>query len=148
MEKFATEKITNAIARMFIKERNGGVLREFTLKVRRRVDLITFNENSQISIVEIKSSPRDFLRDKKWSEYLEWADHFYFGVAEDFPLSLLPKGNTCGVIITDGFDSYEIQQAPTRILSSPRRNMLVRRMAKVAMTRFEYTRNNLLKPSE
>ena len=138
------QRITNAVARMFIRERNNGVLREFKLKTRRRADLIALSRNGQISIVEIKSSPQDFLSDRKWTEYLQWADKYYFGVGEDFPLDILPKEDHCGIIITDGFDCHEVQPAPFKKLNGLRRNTLVREIAKVSMRRIEYNCNALL----
>ena len=96
-----TQRITDAIARSYFGQ-GDGVLREFKLKNRRRVDLVTINDKGWIVIIEIKSSPEDFLSDKKWGEYIDWADQFYFGVAHNFPISILPKEH--GIITTDGFD--------------------------------------------
>ena len=79
-----TSRITNAVARMFI-ERGDACLREFTLKSGRRVDVIAVDSHGTITVVEVKSSRQDFTSDRKWTEYLEWADHFYFAVAEAFP---------------------------------------------------------------
>ena len=98
-----TQRITDAIARSYYGQ-GDGVLREFKLKNRRRVDLVITNDKGWIIIIEIKSSPEDFLSDKKWSEYIDWADQFYFGVAHNFPISILPKEH--GIITTDGFDVY------------------------------------------
>ncbi len=145
MSKLDTQRITDAVARMFIRERNNGVLREFKLKTRRRADLIALSRDGQISIVEIKSSLQDFLSDKKWTEYIEWADKYYFGVGEDFPLDILPKEDQCGIIITDGFDCHEVQSAPLKKLNGLRRNTLVREIAKVSMNRVEYGCNGLLR---
>ena len=78
-EFLSTQRITDAIARSYF-EQGDGVLREFKLKNRRRVDLVTINDKGWIIIIEIKSSPADFLSDKKWGEYIDWADQFYFGV--------------------------------------------------------------------
>ena len=78
------ERITGAIARMFI-ERGDACLREFTLRSGRRVDLIAIGSGGEITIVEVKSSRQDFISDRKWQEYPEWADRFYFAVAEGFP---------------------------------------------------------------
>ena len=78
-EILTTQRITDAIARSYYVK-NEGVLREFRLTVRRRVDLITVSYKGWITIIEIKSSPDDFRNDKKWIEYIEWADQFYFGV--------------------------------------------------------------------
>ena len=108
-EFLSTQRITDAIAR-FYYEQGDGVLREFKLKNRRRVDLVIINDKGWIIIIEIKSSPEDFLSDKKWGEYIDWADQFYFGVAHNFPISILPKGH--GIITTDGFDVYQAQPSP------------------------------------
>ena len=131
------ERITSAIARMFI-ERGDACLREFTLRSGRRVDLIAIGSGGEITIVEVKSSRQDFISDRKWQEYPEWADRFYFAVAERFPRYLLPGPDESGIIITDGFDCLEVQPAPLAKLAGQRRNHLTRRLAHVAMRRIEF----------
>ena len=131
------ERITGAIARMFI-ERGDACLREFTLRSGRRVDLIAIGSGGEITIVEVKSSRQDFISDRKWQEYQEWADRFYFAVAEGFPRDLLPGPDESGIIITDGFDCLEVQPAPLVKLAGQRRNHLTRRLAHVAMRRIEF----------
>ena len=131
------ERITSAIARMFI-ERGDACLREFTLRSGRRVDLIAIGSGGEITIVEVKSSRQDFISDRKWQEYPEWADRFYFAVAEGFPRDLLPGPDESGIIITDGFDCLEVQPAPLDKLAGQRRNHLTRRLAHVAMRRIEF----------
>lgn len=132
-----TARITAAIARMFI-ERGEACLREFTVKSGRRVDVIAITKGGEITVVEVKSSHQDFLSDSKWQDYLEWADRFYFAVDDHFDRDLLPGPETCGVIITDGFDCYEAQPAPFTKLKPARRSHLVRRLAHVAMRRLEF----------
>ena len=131
------ERITGAIARMFI-ERGDACLREFTLRSRRRVDLIAIGSGGEITIVEVKSSRQDFISDRKWQEYTEWADRFYFAVAEGFPRDLLPGPDESGIIITDGFDCLEVQPAPLAKLAGQRRDHLTRRLARVSMRRIEF----------
>ena len=132
-----TERITGAVARMFI-ERGDACPREFTLRSGRRVDLIAIDNGGKITIVEVKSSRQDFISDRKWQEYPEWADRFYFAVAEGFPRELLPGPDESGIIITDGFDCLEVQPAPVAKLAGQRRNHLTRRLAHVAMRRIEF----------
>ena len=132
-----TERINGAIGRMFI-ERGDACLREFTLRTGRRVDLIAISSGGEITIVEVKSSRQDFISDRKWREYLEWADRFYFAVADGFPRDLLPGPDECGIIITDGFDWLKVQPAPLAKLAGQRRNHLTRRLAYVAMRRIEF----------
>ena len=136
-----TQRITDAIARSYFGQ-GDGVLREFKLKNRRRVDLVTINDKGWIIIIEIKSSPEDFLSDKKWGEYIDWADQFYFGVAHNFPIGILPKEH--GIITTDGFDVYQAQPAPIHKLNGSRRNNLICKMAKASMRRIEQERNDLI----
>ena len=136
-----TQRITDAIARSYFGQ-GDGVLREFKLKNRRRVDLVIINDKGWIIIIEIKSSPEDFLSDKKWGEYIDWADQFYFGVAHNFPISILPKEH--GIITTDGFDVYQAQPSPIHKLNGSRRNNLICKMAKASMRRIEQERNALI----
>ena len=136
-----TRRITDAIARSYYGK-GDGVLREFRLKVRRRVDLIAMTNKGLITIIEIKSSPEDFRSDKKWGEYIEWADRFYFGVGDNFPIEILPKEH--GIIITDGFDCHEARPSSVNSLNGSRRNTLIRNMAKASMRRIEHERNGLL----
>ena len=142
IEKFInTKRITDAIARSYYEQGNG-VLREFKLKIKRRVDLVTINDKGWISIIEIKSSVADFRNDKKWNEYIEWADQFYFGVAHNFPIEILPKEH--GIITTDGFDIHEAQPSPVQKLNGSRRKTLFLKLAKASMRRIEYDRNDLI----
>ena len=140
-EFVSTQRITDAIARSYYVQ-GDGVLREFKLKNRRRVDLVITNDKGWIIIIEIKSSPKDFLSDKKWREYIDWADQFYFGVAHNFPIGILPKEH--GIITTDGFDVYQAQPSPVQKLNGSRRNNLIRKMAKASMRRIERERNDLI----
>ena len=142
IEKFInTKRITDAIARSYYEQGNG-VLREFKLRIKRRVDLVTINDKGWITIIEIKSSVADFRNDKKWNEYIEWADQFYFGVAHNFPIEILPKEH--GIITTDGFDMHEAQPSPVQKLDGSRRKTLFRKLAKASMRRIEYDRNDLI----
>ena len=84
----------------------------------------------------------DFRNDKKWIEYVEWADRFYFGVAYNFPIDILPEKH--GIIITDGFDCHEVRASPVNKLNGSRRNTLIRNIAKTSMRRIESKRNDLL----
>ena len=136
-DPLGTARITAAIARMFI-ERGDACLREFTVKTGRRVDVIAMAKDGAITVVEVKSSRQDFLSDTKWRDYLEWADRFYFAVDDSFDRDLLPGPETCGVIITDGFDCFEAQPAPLTRLTAPWRAHLARRLAHVAMRRLEF----------
>jgi hypothetical protein len=136
-DAITTSRITDAIARMFV-ERGDACLREFTLRTGRRVDIIAIDSGGRITIIEVKYSRQDFLSDRKWHEYPEWADRFYFAVADDFPRDILPGSDECGIIITDGFECLELRAAPESRLAAQRRGHLTRRIAHVAMRRLEF----------
>ena len=140
-EFLSTQRITDAIARSYYGQ-GDGVLREFKLRNRRRVDLVIINDKGWITIIEIKSSPEDFRSDRKWGEYINWADQFYFGVAHNFPIDILPKEH--GIITTDGFDVYQAQPSPVHKLNGSRRINLTRKIAKASMRRMERERNDLI----
>ena len=131
-----TQKITKATAKLFW-DAGEAVLKEFTLKNSRRADLVAFSPLQKLSIIEVKSSRRDFISDQKWPEYIEFADYFYFAVAEDFPIEILPDEATCGIILSDGFDSFITRPAPLRPLAGARRAHLIRQLAVTAMSRIE-----------
>src|SRR5271168_971496 len=63
-------------------------LLEFPLANGRRADIL--------ALVEIKSSVADFRADRKWIEYRDFADRFYFAVPGTFPTALIPED--CGLI--------------------------------------------------
>ena len=130
----SAERITKAVANFFW-EMGDATLSEFTLKTGRRVDLIALSRSQHITIVEVKSSLTDFSSDKKWQNYLDWADQFYFAVAENFPVERLADEMRFGILITDGFDTHILREAPLRKLPSQRRTHLIRRLAFAAMTR-------------
>lgn len=136
-DQLSAERITAAICRM-INERGDSCLREFTLKSGRRVDIIALSRDGTITIIEVKSSRHDFQSDRKWHEYLEWGDRFFFAVAETFPQEILPGPDQCGIIVTDGFDCLIAQNAPETRLNAQRRNHLIKRLAHNAMCRLEF----------
>ena len=55
-------------------------LPEFTLAIGRRVDLMALGRDGRLVAIEVKSSRTDFLTDRKWRDYLDYADQFYFGL--------------------------------------------------------------------
>ncbi len=54
------------------------VATEVVLPNGKRVDVIGYNQDENIVIIEVKASYQDFIRDTKWSHYLGFCDEFYF----------------------------------------------------------------------
>lgn len=72
-----------------------GTLTEFPLRSGRRADILSLGVKGEIWIVEVKSGVPDFRSDRKWQDYLEWCDRFFFAVGPEFPAEILPAKPAC-----------------------------------------------------
>ena len=108
-------------------------LPELTLASGRRADLVALNDSGEIWIIEIKSSLADFRADQKWPEYRNYCDRFFFAVAADFPVEVLPEDT--GLIIADKYAGEIVRPAPEHKLSAARRKAVTQRFARVAARR-------------
>jgi len=92
-----------------------------------------------VVIVEIKVSRADLLGDAKWTDYLDYCDRFYWGLAPSLdraPLegeAFLP--DCCGVIVADGYDAEILRPSPLRQLAASRRKVEVERLARASLRR-------------
>ena len=98
-----------------------------------RVDVIVLAPSDEIWIVECKSSKIDFKSDKKWQNYLEWCDRYFWAVDSDFPKDILPFDT--GLIIADSYDAKILIESPLNKLPAARRKKIVRSMASTACNR-------------
>jgi hypothetical protein len=126
--------LARGVARLFA---NMGwrTLAEFSLANGRRCDLVALDRQGRFAVIEIKSSTADFRADGKWREYLPYCDAFYFAVAADFPIAILPAD--VGIIVADTYDSAIVREAPTQHLHAGRRRALTLRFARTAAARLE-----------
>jgi len=108
-------------------------LLEFPLANGRRADIIALGRGGDLIIVEIKSSVADFRADRKWPDYREFADRFYFAVPNGFPVSLIPE--ECGLIVADAFAAAMIREGAANSLAPGRRKALTLRFALAAAAR-------------
>ena len=90
-------------------------------------------DGAAIAIVEIKSSLMDFRADRKWREYLDYCDRFFFAVPEGFPRDVLPED--CGLMVADGYGAAFLREAPLRQLNPARRRAQILRFAQTAAQR-------------
>ena len=105
-------------------------LPEFTLANGRRADVIALTADGCVTIVEIKSSVADFRADRKWPEYRDYCDRFYFAVPETVPLDILPED--AGLLVADAFGAAMLREAPHHPLAGGRRKAVTLRFAHVA----------------
>ena len=112
-------------------------LTEFTLRSGRRVDVIGLDPAGRLTIIEIKSSLEDFRADRKWRDYLDYCDRFFFAVTEGFPQEVLPED--CGLMIADGYGAAILREAPLLPLAPARRRAQILRFARAAAQRLNRT---------
>lgn len=110
-----------------------GVLTEFPLKSGRRADILSLGGKGEIWIVEVKSGVPDFRSDRKWQDYLEWCDRFFFAVGPEFPAEILPQ--EAGLFIADEYEAILVREPAATPLSTARRKALTLRFAHLAARR-------------
>ena len=108
-------------------------LSEFSPAKGLRVDIITLGMPNEIWIVECKSGQNDFKSDKKWQNYLDWCDRYFWAVDANFPIGILPSDT--GVIIADSYDASIIRDSPLNKLSAARRKKIMNSVARSACNR-------------
>ncbi|WP_419952357.1 MmcB family DNA repair protein [Methylobacterium sp.] len=100
---------------------------EFSLANGRRADIIALCPAGRLTIVEIKSSVADFRADKKWPDYRDYCDRFYFAVPDSLPEGLTPE--EAGLIIADGYSAAILRDPVDHVLSGARRKAVTLRFA-------------------
>ena len=83
-------KLQRGVRRLF-SEMGCATLPEFSLVNGRRADVIALCGAGRLTIVEIKSSVADFRADRKWPDYRDFCDRFFFAIPETVPESLIPR---------------------------------------------------------
>lgn len=124
--------ITRGVRRA-LAQRGFASVTEFRLNGGRRADVLAVDEVGTVVIVEVKSCAADFRSDRKWPEYRDWCDGFYFAVDEAFPAALIPED--CGLMVADAFGAAVVRDAPVERLAAARRKALVLRLALTAAAR-------------
>lgn len=114
-----------------------GTLTEVTLRTGRRVDVMALAPDGSITVVEVKSSVQDFRSDRKWRDYLEFCDRFFFAVGEGFPHDILP--DEPGLIVADRFSAAILREAPEARLAPARRKALTLKFALLGSQRLTRT---------
>lgn len=105
----------------------------------RRADLMAICAKGQLTIVEIKVSRTDLLGDRKWPDYLDYCDRFFWAVPRGFDLALLDgeaQGpSLSGLIVADRYDAAILREAPHTPLAPARRKAETLRFARRAARR-------------
>ena len=108
-------------------------LAEVPVKPGRRVDVAAVDRKGTVVVVEIKSSLSDFRGDKKWPDYLDCCDQFFFAVPPDFPRDVIPAET--GLIVADRYGGEVLREGPVARISAARRKAVMLRFARTAASR-------------
>jgi hypothetical protein len=125
-----TRNVTRG-ARRFLRASGFAILAEFPLPNGRRADLVALSSDGALRIVEIKSSRADFRADRKWLDYRDHCDRFYFAIPNELPGEEFPSD--AGLILADAHGAMLARESPLHKLApASRRAMLVRFAATAA----------------
>jgi hypothetical protein len=116
-----------------LRELGFAVLPEFTLRSGRRADLMAVNAEGRIWIIEIKSCFIDFQVDRKWPDYGDYCDRFFFAVPESFNHDVLP--GHAGLIMADQWGAEILREPEEFVLHASRRKAVTLQFGRVAAQR-------------
>ena len=115
-------------------------LAEVPLANGRRADILGINATGQLTIVEIKISLADLRGDRKWPDYLDHCDRFFWAVPAGLPTDDLYtaafRPDITGLIIADRYDAELLRPAPCRSLNAARRRAVTVALARRAANRW------------
>jgi hypothetical protein len=111
------------------------VLSEITLATGRRADIMALAGNGEIWIIEIKSSLEDYRADRKWQDYGEFCDRFFFAIPESLAPEIIPSD--VGLIVADNWGAEIIRQSGETPLHPSRRKALTLAFGRVAALRLQ-----------
>jgi hypothetical protein len=112
-------------ARRFLRACGFAVIGELPLPNGRRADLVALAPDGALRIIEVKSSRADFQADRKWTDYRDYCDRFYFAAPAELDTGLFPAD--AGLIVADAHGGMLTREAPIlRLAPASRRAMLVR----------------------
>jgi hypothetical protein len=130
--------VVRGVSRLFVR---AGIapLAEVPLGGGRRADIMGLDEKGRLTIVEIKVSVADLRGDRKWPEYLDYCDRFFWAVPMGFPLGLFDTPAFApartGLLVADRYDAEELRPAPWVQLNTARRKAETLRFARRAAGR-------------
>ena len=108
-------------------------LPEFTLASGRRADVMALSANGVLTIVEIKSCVADFRADRKWPDYKEFCDRFFFAKPPELDPDIFPASE--GLMVGDGHDAAILRMAGETPLPPARRKAMLLKLTRLGADR-------------
>ena len=118
----------------FLSSKGYKVLSEFALPNKKRVDIIAINSKKEIIIVEVKSKKNGVKTDKKWKNYLNYCNYFYFACNDKLEDFNLPKN--IGIIQNKASSTKIIKKSKYKKLQKNKINKLIFKIALSATSKF------------
>ena len=130
-------EVARGVTRLFCR-RDLFAICEVPLPNGRRADMMAIDPKGALTIVEIKVARADLVNDCKWTDYLDYCDHFYWAVPPFLAAVLeheryLP--GAAGLIVADRYDAAIMRDALHRPLAPARRKAELLRFARRAARR-------------
>ena len=132
MDKLSREILQKTM--QFLSLKGYKVLSEFALPNKKRVDIIAINLKKKIIIVEVKSNKKNLKYDKKWKNYLNYCNYFYFACNEklkDFDFS-----ENIGIIQNNSNNIKIVRKSKYKKLSENIKKKLIFKIALSAASKF------------
>jgi len=126
-------RVQRGVMRLLRESFGMACLAEVTLRSGRRADVLGIGPKGEIWIVEIKSSLIDFQVDRKWPEYREFSDKFFFAKPPELDSDIFPLSE--GLIVADGHDGAVLRDSPLTPLPPARRKALMLQLARLGADR-------------
>ncbi len=126
-------RVQRGAMRMMRQQLDFCVFAEVPLANGRRADLLGVGRRGELWIVEIKSSLEDFRVDRKWHEYKDFCDRFFFAKPPELSAEIFPE--TEGLIVADGFSAEVIRPADDDPLPAARRKAMMLKLARLGADR-------------
>ena len=119
--------------RRLLRARGFFSVTELPLVAGRRADVVAVNDEGEVVIIEIKSSPADLRADRKWRDYIACCDRLYFAISDATPAHLPPA--EAGLILADAYAAEILREAERRPMASASRRAVLLRFARAAADR-------------
>ena len=126
-------RVQRGVMRMLREVYDMACYAEVPLRNGRRADVLGVGPKGEIWIVEIKSSLVDFQVDRKWPEYREFSDKFFFAKPPELDAAIFPESE--GLIVADGHDGAILRDSPDTPLNPARRKALMLKLARMGADR-------------
>ena len=131
MDKFSRKIIQETLR--FLSNKGYKTITEFALPNKKRVDIIGINLKKEIVIVEVKSNKSEIKLDKKWKNYLNYCNYFFFACSEKINFKF---SENIG-IIQNNSNKIEITKEPKyKKLPENKKNKLIFTISLSAISKF------------